>query len=260
MNYSDEQRKQDRSRGLAALSVASISPGVEIASNIKQYRNPNTLREALQAIDGDAAIRARMGTSWYEQEAWDALRQASKNQDTSIAKLPEFMPANSFAIPPNKQFTGGHVLSGVPSRAVLAHELGHITRFKDPRNVRRFKALKYGATLAPLTYFAGTKLGLSDEQALAGSTAITAGVGALNMRNVLKEEFYASRNALKTLRAYNKTLKDAADRVNIRSAKNTLKYALGTYKKGAIPVVALASLGPAAMYGAHKLYKSKKEN
>lgn len=251
-----DDSKRDRRIGLAALG-ASIAPGVALKLTAKQ--RGNALKERLLAMDGDAAIRA--ANPDYDTQAWDALGKLSGNPDVPVFKLPAKAPANSYAMAPNRQMPKGAVISGIPSRTVLAHEFGHINRFKDPKVVRRLQLLGIGSALAPFSYFVGTKgLGLSDEQSLAGSAALTAGIGAAAMRNVIKEEFAASRNALRLLHKYNKTLTDPNLRVNTMKARNALKHALGTYKKGAIPLTAISALAPLGLYGAHKLYKSRNKD
>lgn len=256
MTYTEAERKADKRKGAIALTASiGVPPLLSAPQQIEQIKDPRGLKKKLMSMDGDDLVRAT--NRHYEMDAWDALSKITKNQDTKL----EFIAApNSVAMAPSGKYPGGRVLSGIPSRTVLAHELGHISRFKDPSVLRRAKALGIGSLLTPATYLLGTRLGLSDEQSLAGSSALSAGVMALNYRNRLREEFAASRNALRTLRAYNKTLTNAKHKVNIRAAKNTLKYALGTYKKAAIPTILAGALTPATLYGIHKLYKSNKKD
>lgn len=256
MTYTEAQRKADKQKGIAAIATALGAPLIIGAPSMaREITEPGRLRDRLMRMDGDDLIR--LNNPNYDKDAWDALSKITKNQDTKFSRTA--IP-NSFAAAPTRKNPGGSVFSGVPSRTVLAHELGHISRFKDPVVLRRVKALGMAKFLAPASYLLGTKLGLSDEQSLAGATALSAGANILNYRNTLREEFAASRNALKTLRAYNKTLTDARHKVNMRAAKNTLKYALGTYKKAAVPAVLLGSLIPTGLYGIHKLQKVKKKD
>lgn len=209
--------------------------------------------------DGDEGIRTRLKGK-YQDMLNDLGSQI--RPDIPITHVHPDTLSNSYYDPgtPLPKWLGGadeHIKSGIPSRAVVAHELGHANSIGKStiRKIRR-GALLGLAALSTGTYpalRAYTKL--SKEQALGVSAAATLGLMGLHQWDVIDEEARASRNALKYLRDYNTTV-SPNNRVDLDKAKDALDYARGTYKSWVIPSSALALL-PTGLAYAYDKYKNK---
>lgn len=244
--------------------------------------------QTFNKTDGDRELRRALGHEGYRDLYDDLLTTANdlfpQTKGVQLRDIPRGMGrANAYYDP-----TKGTVNAGLPSRAAIAHELGHAANIPHKSLKGMAKSL-YLTGLTPMLvassiYGLAKRLGLSDEQAYAASTIPTFGAVGMFAKGRIREEFNASRNALRILHKYNKTLdpmnnrardnyytaldklenmkkslvtpevaKASADEVkqltdqvkllnkriarsvvtpvDTRKAKNSLKFALGTYKK-----------------------------
>lgn len=188
--------------------------------------------------DGDRKLRRSLGDVAYGELSLDLAEAASdvfpQTKGVRISRIPRGGGrSNSYYNNlPSLRTTDG-VLSGIPSRAVVAHELGHAA---DLPFTLKGKARAILATpIAPIAtgvlgFKVAKKLGLSDEEAAVASLVPTAGMSALSTKSRLSAEFRASRNALKILRAYNKTVGQPSKRQ--LAIQDRIKYLQGKLDAG----------------------------
>jgi hypothetical protein len=222
-----------------------------------KYKHP--MVNTMLSMDGDAELRTRLRNKYIKlmDDMGKQIRPDLKIEHVDPDEL-----GNSYyhTADLRPSWLGGkpeHIKSGVPSRTVLAHEIGHANSIGKSvfKKIRRplLAGLTTASAVASYPLFrAYTKL--SKEQALGASLAVTGGLSALSWWDIINEESEASKNALDYLEEYNKHSRPsyAAD---LDKSKKTLEYALGTYKRTAPLAVALTMAAPTTAYAMDKLSK-----
>lgn len=272
-------------------SLSDFKNDIDRATNeVKKRRQAAGigLIQIFNGADGDRKLRRELGHEGYRGLYDDLLTTANdifpQTKGVQLRDIPRGKGRANAYYDPIK----GTVNAGLPSRAAMAHELGHAASI-PPKSLRGTAKTLYLSGLSPLltasvSYGLAKRLGLSDDQAYAASVVPTFGAVGMFAKGRIKEEFDASRNALRILHKYNKTLdpmnnkardnyyqalaklenmkksmitptatktsaedlKQLADKVKLlnkriarsvvtpvdtKKAKDSLKFALGTYKK-----------------------------
>lgn len=194
----------------------------------------------------------------------DMLRQKSGLNIPVYLKdkesLPKSLQNNAFYTPDGKSI---YAQKGFAKSPIVAHEFGHAINDANGNFAKRVKKVTRGG-LAQLTaplltsYLAnkiGESSGLSERDNMlltAGTGGVTSALANLYAQNaIVKEEFQASKNALRLLKNIGKNRKE------IRTSKDILKQALNSYKRFRLIGAAGAGLGTAGMIGAYNWFKNR---
>lgn len=222
--------------GFSTGSLAGdIAKGRSEIKRAQQKYVKGFIRKLFRA-DGDLELRKALGHEGYRGTYDDVVAAANEIFPQTIGVKLKDISRGKGRFNSGWNAFDGTIYSGLPGRATIAHELGHAASI--PKNSLRGFAKNLhvlGATplaTAGASYALSKQLGLNDEQAALVSVLPTYGMKRWSTASRLKEEFDASRNALRILHRYNKNLDPVNNRA--RDAYYSALDALETAKKAAI--------------------------